>query len=84
MEKHAAMEKEYIRHEIALEMESLKFYQGFYLPIGTGIIILVFTKDEVTEALFICFFLSGIISITFLYLRGRLSRRRLRKLYKKL
>jgi len=78
------MDKEKIKKQIDLEMEELKFYQGFFLPIGSGIIASFLTKSTLGIFISSSLIILGILFLFFLYLRRGKTIRNIKSLIEKL
>lgn len=80
MEQGIKSSPEFIKKMIDIESENLRFYQSFFLPIGTGLITLLFTYKNIPTGIVIGLFLVGIFALFFLSLVRKKVLKRIFKL----
>jgi hypothetical protein len=62
---------EYIKQKLEFKKEKLKFLNSFYLPLGSGITVLIVSTNSVSSWDNAIFFLFGLIIFGFILLEKR-------------
>ena len=78
------MESEKIQKRIDLEMEELRFYQSFFLPIGTGIIATFLTRNTLGAFISYTLIIVGVVFLLLLFLYRSKIIKRIKLLIEKL
>lgn len=78
------MESEKIKKQIEIETEELRFYQSFFLPIGTGIIATFLTRNTLGSFTTYSLISVGILFLLLLFLLRNKTVKRIKSLIEKL
>ena len=78
------MKTEKIMKQIEIEMETLKFYQSFFLPVGSGIVASFITRGTLGTLIASSLIALGLVFLFSLYLRRNKAIKRIKLLIEKL